>query len=259
MSKHFSPKALIVLLCAAALPGLAQAQEKGFYKDLKLRLAWAPSTKDDLRQSSTGLGLNLGYSTGETNYAVELGYYSKGGDSFTKTVNGDAPAGLSSVDPSLSGDSRRNSLDGFSLRVTLDRKLMENWRWHAGLMLGGTRFKHEYVGDVRSQDWNAANLTSWRDTYSGTPTEGGLKPSPFAGVSWAATSISSLELSLMLLNYTALDYVHNPGTGTYALDTNPASDPGAGRIAPHNEFPADRLQKSNRLVPHLEIAYVFHF
>lgn len=257
MSRLQVPLLVAGLLTAATLP--AQAQETGFYKDLKLRLAWAPSGKDNLRQSSTGVGLNIGYATGHTNYAVELGYYSKGGDSFIKPVNGDAPAGLSPVDLTASGDSRRNSLDGFSLRLSVDRKLTEEWRWHAGLMLGGNRFKHEYVGDVRSQDWQLSNLTSWRDTYSGTPTEGGFKPSPYAGVTWAVTRISSIELSFMLLNYTALAYVHHPGTGTYAQDTNPNSDPNAGLIAPHNGFPGDSLEKNNRLVPHFEIAYVFHF
>lgn len=247
-----------LLLAAAVLPCL-QAQEAGFSKQLKVRTGYGFQAKDELRQSSLGFGLNLGYGSAAGRFSAELGYYYKTGDATFPAINGAAPAGLSAVDPVNSGDSRRNQLDGFSMRLGFERRLDAPWSWQVGLMVGGTRFKHEYFGDVRSADWTSANAQSWRDTYSGTPTEGGLKVSPYAGVSWTLTAHSSLEFNLLLLNYTAIEYVHHPGSGTYAFSTDPSSDPGAGQIAAHNAFPADGLVKSNRLVPHLEFGYVIHF
>ncbi|MBI1751846.1 MAG: hypothetical protein HY014_05295 [Acidobacteria bacterium] len=247
------------LLAVALATGMLEAQELGFSKDLKIRTAWAPEAKDNLRQSSLGFGLNFAYTTSAGTYAAELGYYYKTGDTFIEPVAGTPPLGLDPVDLPNSGDSRRNQLDGLALRLSFARKMNADWSWQAGVMLGGTRFKHEYFGDVRGQDWIESNPTSWRDTYSGTPVEGGIKASPYAGLSWKLNGHSSLEVNLMLLNYTALSYQHKPGTGQYALDTDPESDPSVGRIAPHNAFPSDGLVKSNRLVPHLEFGYVFHF
>ena len=259
MSRPCVPLFARGLMLAATVLAPLTAQETGFSKDLKVRLGYGLQAKDELRQSSLGFGLNLGYGTAVGRFSVELGYYYKTGDSYFPAINGDAPAPLSTVDLANSGDSRRTQLDGFSIRLAYERRLNQAWSWQAGLMVGGTRFKHEYFGDVRSTDWTSANADSWRDTYSGTPTEGGLKVSPFAGLSWTMTSHSSLEFNLLLLNYTAIEYVHHPGSGTYAFSTDPSSDPGAGQIAAHNAFPADGLVKSNHLVPHFELGYVIHF
>lgn len=259
MSKHCIPLFGRGLLLAAAVIPCARAQEAGFSKDLKVRLGYGLEAKDELRQSSMGFGLNLAYGTSAGRFGVELGYYYKTGDSYFPATSGTVPAGLSPVDPAYSGDSRRNQLDGFSVRFSFERHLNPDWSWQAGLMVGGTRFKHEYFGDVRSTDWNSANPASWRDTYSGTPVEGGLKVSPFAGLSYKLTPHSNLEFNVLLLNYTALAYVHHPGSGVYGFSADPSSDPSAGPIADHNAFPADGLTKSHRLVPHLEFGYVIHF
>jgi hypothetical protein len=247
------------LLVAAAIAGSAQAQEAGVLRELKLRTAWSPEAKDNLRQSSLGVGLNFGFATAVGTVGVELGYYYKTGDIYIEPVTGAPPAGLDPVDAANSGDSRRNQLDGFSVRLSFARPINPGWSWQAGLMIGGTRFKHEYFGDVRGENWVNTNATSWRDTYSGTPTEGGFKVSPYAGLSWKITKHSSVEFNVMALSYTALNYGHRPGSGVYALDTDPESDPSVGRIAPHNAFPGDTLTKTNRFVPHLEFGYVFHF
>lgn len=251
------------LLVAAAVCGIAQAQDSGFTRDLKVRLGYAPSTKDNLANSMLGFGLHLGFDIAIGQLGVELGYAQKGGDQFQKPVTGTIPSGLSPIDPgdehtaAKVGDSRRNSLDGFSMRLSLSRPLNEDWRWQAGLMLGGTRFKHEYVGDVSSENWHGDNTESWRDFYHGTPTEGGISVSPYAGVSYKISSRSSLEINALLLSYKALDYKHLPGTGNYGTASG---DPdGVGRFGTVNLFPQDVLEKKTRLMPHLEISYVFHF
>lgn len=247
------------LLMAAAVFGSAQAQEAGFSRDFKVRTAWAPESKDQLRRSSLGFGLNFGYTCSAGTFGAELGYYYKTGDIYMEPVAGVVPAGLDPVNLERAGDSRRNQLDGINVRLSFARPLSANWGWQAGVMIGGTRFKHEYFGDVQSVDWVNTNAASWRDTYSGTPTEGGFKVSPYLGLSWKISKFSSIELNVMALNYTALTYGHKPGTGTYTQDLDPDSDPTAGLIAPHNAFPADTLTKTTRFVPHFEFGYVFHF
>jgi len=262
--KRFLLSALGLVLGLGAL-GSAQAQEAGFYKDLKIRLGYTPKAEDHLHQSSLGYGLNLGYAAPFGKLAVELGYNYKAGDPYLQPV-GDAPTGASPVNQPISGDSRRNDVQGFALRLSFQQAINEDWEWQAGLMLGGTQFKHEYVGDVQSVQWSSLdangnpqdNSKSWRDTYSGTPEEGGMKVSPFAGVSVKVTDHSSIEINALVLNYTVLNYVHHAGSaGSYGFD--PGSNGTAGRIAPHNAFPSDSLEKKNRLSPQLEFGYVFHF
>lgn len=257
MSVRMFPRIFCGLLLLAALP--VRAEEPFFTKDLKVRAGYAPSTKDQLNNATQGFGLNLGFATAFGRLGVELGYFNKSGDAFQKPVSTTVPAGLSPVEGAAHiGDSRRNGMEGFSVRVALQRELNADWRWQAGLMLGGTRFKHEYVGDVSSTDWNGENAHSWRDFYHGTPVEGGLSVSPFAGVSYRLSSRSSLEFNALLLSYKALDYIHKPGTGTYAFpDAHPSAET-KGRLCV-NRFPQDVLEKTSRMEPHLEFAYVFHF
>jgi hypothetical protein len=251
-------------LATLALFGPLGAEDvaPGFSKDFKLRMGYGLQTKDHLRASSVGLGFNVAYGTPDGKFGVELGYYYKTGDQYIEPVLGEAPTPLSPVDPARSGDSRRNQLDGFAMRLSFQRAIDEEWDWQAGIMLGGTRFKHEYVGDIQGQNWNGSNPNSWRDTYSGTPEQGGLKASPYAGISVKAGPASSLELNVMLVSYTAINYVHHPGTavGTgnpYPFPADMSSNPGG--LGAHNAFPGDSLEKKNRLVPHLELAYVLRF
>lgn len=261
MLDHRLSRHLRALLAAALAVGALHAQETGFYKDVKIRLGYGLQTQDNLRASALGFGLNLGWATPAAKWAVEIGYYYKTGDQYMAGPNGTLPEGLTPLDPAAFGDSRRNSLDGLALRLSYQRSINEDWQWQAGLMVGGTKFKHEYVGQAQSQGWasGSGDPGSWLDTWNGTPTKGGMKISPYAGVTWNLGPVSSLEFNVMLLNYTALDYVHYAGTGTYELSTVSGADPNAGRISPNNAFPGDALNSRNRLVPHLEVGYVFHF
>ena len=190
-----------------------------------------------------------------------MGYYYKTGDQYFQGPAGAVPEGLTALDTAHFGDSRRNSLDGMALRLSYQQALNESWDWQAGLMLGGTRFKHEYVGQAQSLGWASAagDPASWLDTWNGTPTKGGIALSPYAGVTWKMGAVSSIEFNVMLLSYTALDYVHYVGTGVYAVSDVPGSDTGVGRISPNNGFPGDQLKSTRRMIPHLELGYVFHF
>jgi hypothetical protein len=259
MRKGLSCLASLVTVLLVA-PATLGAQEASFTREFKLRTGYGLSAEDHVRASSMGLGLNFAYGGPSGRVGLEVGYYYKNGDQFIEPVSGQAPAPLSPVDPARSGDSRRNTIEGLSLRVSFQRALDGDWSWLAGLMVGGSSFKHEYVEDVEGTNWTAGNAHSWRDTYSGTPIQGGIKISPFAGVAWRAGDHSSLEFGILLLNYTAASYQHRPGSAAaYALDTNPYSDASVGRVSPHNAFPGDTLDKRNRLIPHLELGYTFHF
>jgi len=161
--KRFLLSALGLVLGLGALCPV-QAQEAGFYKDLKIRLGYTPKAEDHLHQSSISYGLNLGYAAPFGKLAVELGYNYKAGDPYLQPVSEAPPAALSPVNQPLSGDSRRNGVEGFALRLSFQQAINEDWEWQAGLMLGGTQFKHEYVGDVQGENWTSGNLNSWRDT-----------------------------------------------------------------------------------------------
>lgn len=252
---------ILPALTALALALPAPAQEAGeFAKAFKIRTGYGLSTKDNLRASDIGVGFEVSYGLAAGRIGLEAGWFYKDGDQFIKPVDGQAPSPLSPVNLDASGDSRKNTLEGFSVRLSFTQDFLQDWSWQAGLMLGGTRFKHEYVGDVQGADWHATNADSWRDLYYGTPSEGGIKVSPYLGVAWRVGDHSSLEFNALFLNYSALDYVHHPGTASsYALDSNPYSDSTVGRISQDNAFPLDTLEKKNRLIPTLEFAYVFHF
>ena len=238
------------LLLAAGVP--VHAEDQGLVADLKVRTAWG-APKDHLAGGSLGFGLNLSMETSLGKVGAELGYYYKTGDDYYLAPQGQVPAGLQLADPNNSGDARRNQLDGFALRFSLQRKLSEDWDWQVGAMVGGTRFRHEYHGQIQSVNWvsdGSGGTDTWADTFSDVKVEGGPSVSPYVGVSWKMTNRSSLEFNLMALNYTAVEYVHHSGS-------SPSYD--ANRISVHNNFPGDSFTKSSRFVPHLEFGYVFHF
>lgn len=244
---------LLVCMCGSLMP--LQAQETGFSKAFKFRLGYAPSPKDHLRAPYSGFGLDLGYGLGLGRIGLELGYIYKTGDNYFPQAD------TSRLDPSQlpanqakSMEDKRNQFAGFTVRTTFSRSLAQDWRWQAGLQFGGT-FTHQYVGDTQSSPWDATTgAAGWRDFYLGVPTKGGLNPSPFGGVTWMVDKDSSLELNVMLLSYTAIEYHHFSGTGTSYV--NSASGPYSDG---NTVFPSDRLDKSSRVVPHFELAYVFRF
>jgi len=244
-----------VALCLIGAVHPLQSQETGFSKEFKFRLGYTPSPKDHLRGPYTGFGLNLGYGIGVGRLGVELGYIYKTGDTYITQPDASAiPVGQLPMNPAKSVEDKRNQLAGFTVRASFSRKLAEDWRWQAGVQFGG-QFKHQYVGDTQSTPWDAASgTTAWRDFYLGVPVQGGLNPTPFLGASWRLDKDSSLELNLVLLNYKAIEYHHYAGTGA-------SYTPGAsGAFAPTGTaFPMDALEAKTRLVPHAEIAYVFHF
>jgi len=249
--------------CLVASTGLLQAQDTGFSKDFKIRLGYAPSSKDNLRGSYQGFGLNLAYGVGPGKIGAEFGYFYKTGDPYITTADGSMANGTITYTDGTTAtaqgasttqnlEDKRNELSGFCVRLSWQQKINETWDWQAGLQLG-TQFKHQYVANVKSNG-TATEGAAWQDTYQGVPREGGLNASPFVGVSWNVDKDSSFEFNLMFLGYKATEYHHYSGTGTYYK-----SGSQAGMNDPTVSFPYDKLEKNSRMVAHLEIAYVFHF
>jgi hypothetical protein len=240
--------------CLVGSVGL-QAQDTGFSNDFKLRLGFTPTAKDNLRRNYQGFGWNLGYGLGVGRIGLELGYLYNTGDPYETTPDySRVPVDKQAVDPTQVVEDKRNELSGFTARLSWQQKINEGWNWQAGLQIG-TDFKHQYVCDVHSLGDRTKSTAAWEDTYNGTPKKGGFSNiSPYAGVSWNVDSDSSLEFNLMLLRYDAIEYHHYAGTGTYI----PSGDQmGLNNVSVPWRY--DKLDSHNRMVPHIEIAYVFHF
>lgn len=229
--------------------------------ELKIRTGIGGGSKDDLRGQTLGFGfcLTKAFPWGEA--SAELGYNYKTGDRYFGTIQ-PAASGMAPVDGRNSAEFKANDLQGFAVRLAVAWPLpFQDWSWHAGLMLGGAKFRQEATGDLRSTPWGptAANLsTTWRDTYTTTPESGGLPTSPLVGATWRVNRNSSLEINLLVLNYRAVDYVHRPGSGTYTMAQN-AQGANIGMLAPHNAFPADSVAKTTRWWPHLELGWTWRF
>jgi len=227
-----------------------RAQDTGFSSDFKLRLGYAPSVKDNLRAYYQGFGWNINYGLSAGKIGLELGYLYNTGDPYITTPDASkVPATAQSVDWTKAVEDKRNELSGFNVRLSWTQKLTEGLDWQAGLQIG-TQFKHQYVSTVQSDATKTG--TSWNDSYNGVPRKGNFI-SPYAGISWNIDTDSSLEFNAMFLRYDAIEYHHYAGTGVYELNDD-------GKYW-NNSSPwkYDKLDSKSRMVPHLEIAYVFHF
>jgi len=244
---------LALCLCGALAP--LRAQDTGFSKSFKFRLGVAGSQKDHLRAPYSGLGFNVGYGVGRGIVGLELGYiYKTGDDYFTTPDDSRLDPALLPMNPAKAVESKRNEFAGLTVRASYSQPLNAAWRWQAGLQFGGS-FKHQYVGDAQSTPWDVASGgKAWRDFYLASERKAKYVPSPYAGVTWRADKDSSVEFNVVLLSYTAMEYHHYVGTAS-AYDTGA---PGR-RSASGASWPMDALATRNRMVPHAEVAYVFHF
>jgi len=221
------------------------AQEKGIGYDLKLRAASGLSTNDHLSSSAFGLGLNVRYGFDWGTLNGELGYFYKPGRQYLVGYNAPA-AGMPAADPGYSVDSRKNSLNQLNARFSYERAINAAWSWQAGLQLGQSKFRHEYIGDVGDTGW-----ATYEDTYNGTPTKSVFTVNPFAGVTYQINQDSAFELNLISIAYTAIEFQHTPGA---PIVSGSASVPGS-----HLVYAGDRLDEKKRNSLHIEFGYTFRF
>ena len=209
----------------------------------KLRTGIQTDTNDDgLKARTLGFGLDFGYETALGRFGAELGFQYKPGDQSKTDVSG-FPVKPGALAPSntYSGDIRRNSLEGVTVRLSFEQPLSGSAvSWRAGIQFGGAKFRHEYLGDLSPN-----SSYTYEDTYNGVATKSMLAMSPFAGISYRLSETSAVEFNVLVLNYTAIKYVHVAGQST---------DPSG-----HSITTLDYTTNQSRMVPHLELGYSFRF
>ncbi|GLH71684.1 hypothetical protein GETHLI_01860 [Geothrix limicola] len=236
----------------SALMGLAvfilgtaslRAEDPGLSCSLKLR-GLVSSTSSDQGMSNgvlgnnlamgAGFGLELGYALGPGRITGELGYTVQSGDAFLGNTGDMRTYGSGVViDSANSVDSRKNKVEGLHLRLGYEAPWTGSLSWRAGLQFGGNKFTHQVLGNVNGT--SAAG--SFSDSYFYVGSKTASTPSPFAGLTYKFDEASSFEFGVLFLSYTSLSYQHVANT--------------------QNQF--DSVTTSDRIVPNLEIAYVFRF
>lgn len=252
-------RAIAVLALGAVTFGTLAAQEDpGARAAFKLRGGiQAASRKDGLNGPVMGFGLEVALPLGNGHLTLEPGYLFKNGKQFLSDP-GALPRAASgiTVDPDYSVDSTKNKLEGAFLRVGYRAGISGAWAWQAGLQLGGAKFTNQYLGLVTDgQIDTSGNLqnASYLDTYTGIASKAVLAVSPFAGVTWNVDDSSSFEFGIVVLGYKAIRYTHVVGS-----EIADPSDPDQHYVW-GGHTTKDTLVENNRMIPHVEISYVYHF
>lgn len=236
-------------LCAAA-PLMAQAPDLESAFKVRFGLQ-AGSVNDGLTNRLMGFGLEVATPAFGGAVFGELGYQFKPGTQYRRDLSGMARTAGTTLNPAQSVESVKNSVQGAYLRLGYEGALSEALAWRAGLQLGGSSFRHEYVGQVTdgTEGGAAPKNATYQDTYFGTPSKSAIAFSPFAGLSYRINAMSKVEFGVLLMGYKALDYRHVAGT-----EKNTA--PG---YVWYGHTRQDSLAETNRYAPHVEVAYAFRF
>jgi len=237
-----------LLAIALGMPAFAQDQDKaGIDVQFRARFGYGMEAKDNLSHRAIGLGLELGYTTPFGRFAGEVGFQYKPGDQYKydweTMLESQVPEGTYINN---GGDRRRTHLQGTTFRISYEYGLGD-CLVRGGVQLFGTVFRQEVIGAVEyiapGRPLATANLI--RDTYAGPFRQStSASPSPFVGIGYRFGS-SAIELNVIGLGYTAIDYVH------VANVNNPSG------YGDRND--KDYCVETKRTIPHIEIAYAFRF
>lgn len=216
------------------------AEEPGWSSAIKVR-ALLGSTKSDQDMANAvsggniqmggGFGLELGYTVGPGRITGELGYSVMAGDAYLVTTPN--PNAQTVIDQSTSVDSRKNKLEGLTLRLGYEAPLSGSLAWRAGLQFGGNKYTHQVLGNINGKFQGNA----FADSYYYVGSKSSMAPSPFGGLTYNFDASSALEFGVLLLNYSSLNYQHVVNTKNQA----------------------DTVSTKSHLVPNFEVAYVFRF
>jgi hypothetical protein len=219
------------------------AEEAGSSCALKLR-GLVSSTASDQGMSNNILGSNLavgagfgiefGYGVGPGKIVGELGYSVQAGDAYMGDLTNMRTYGVNVVvDTVNSVDSRKNKLEGMTLRLGWEAPWTQALSWRAGLQFGGNKFTHQALGNI----YGTSASGKFTDSYTYTGSKSTSAPSPYLGLTYKFDESSAFEFGVLLQQYSALDYQHVANT--------------------KNQF--DSVATNDRTVANLEIAYVFRF
>ena len=235
-------------LCAGAVLALlgatARAEgQNGLFAGFKFRGGYqVTKTEDHLGPSYMGFGLECGYGFDWGRLSAEVGFIYKAGqqyrDDLTNMQNLLHPEVPLDLENSV--DSRKNELDGITLRLAYARPFGA-FSLKAGLQIGQMKFKQEHIADVRSVD----DDRGFWDTYNGVIDRGNMSISPFVGISYPFATNYFYEIHVVGLSYKSLDYVHVAGTVPDGYNPYQTSK--------------DYIKESTRMVPHIELSFGFRF
>lgn len=235
---------LVPILMAGTL-GYAAEPQQSLRVGAAIRVGYVPSPSDNLTPGLIGFGLNAEFQMNDRwSMFGELSYLSNVGKSFMEPIAPPA-AGQLPVSPNSSADSRKNSLLSLGIRTLARYSMGPNVQLQGGLLLGKSRFRHEYIAQYADAKWNYA------DTCNGTPTESQLTVSPVVGVNFAFDKDSALEFNVVGLSYKAISFQHTPGA---ALVSGDPGKPGSVLV-----YAGDGLRKNSRMMLAAELGYVFRF
>lgn len=212
--------------------------------------------QDGLGSKIMAMGMEATIPTAKGNLYCELGYQFKSGNQALANVGNMSVASGATINPAFSINSEKNKLEGVLLRLGYGRTLNTTWDWKAGLQFGGARFTNQAIGIVTDGSMDSdgnLNNASYLDTFAGTNSKTTLAISPYGSFVYHLDASSSFELGILLLNYKSFIYNHVAATET----TNPAN-PASNYVWGGHDGADSYLQK-DRLEPHFEFAYVFHF
>jgi len=238
-----------LMLVALGMPAFAQEQS-GIDLQFRARTGYGMDSKDNLTHRTIGMGLELGYTTSIGRFAAELGFQYKPGDQYVHDWSSAPKLDGIELRPELSGDNRQTSLQGLTFRATYEYNLGNASIIRGGVQVGGAKFRQDVRANVGYRNpsvYGTANIT---DAYAGNFTQSELAPSPFIGFGYRIGRNSAFEVNLLGLSYKAIDYVHVAGTGTTA---------NGGTNNPGFNNSLDYFEENSRMIPHIEIAYVFRF
>lgn len=245
------------LVAGMAAPAL-RAEEPGVTVAFKLRGALQlTSLQDGLGSKVLGMGLEGTFPCGKGQFSCEVGYQFKTGSEYNADLGKmDLASSGTVINQDFSVNSQKNKLEGLLLRLGYGAPLSPAWAWKAGLQFGGAKFTNQAIGFITDGSIDAGgnlNNASYLDTYASANSKATIAVSPFASVVYHVDATSSFEVGVLLLNYKSFLYNHVAGTET----TDPVEpDPNyvwGGHVS------QDSYIQKNRMVPHVEFAYVFHF
>jgi hypothetical protein len=231
------------------MPALAQ-EKTGVDLQFRARTGYGLGSKDNLTHRTIGLGLELGYTTSIGRFAAEAGFQYKPGDQYAYDWRSAPKLGDIELQANLSGDNRQTSLQGLTFRAAYEYDFSGGLMIRGGVQVGGAKFRQDVRANVAYTNpsvYGTANIT---DAYAGNFTQSELAPSPFIGLGYRLGRNSAFEINMLGLSYKAIDYVHVAGTGTTA--NGGVNNPGYNNSK-------DYFEENSRMIPHIEIAYVFRF
>ncbi|MDR0498773.1 MAG: hypothetical protein LBH03_03430 [Holophagales bacterium] len=234
-----------LLRIGAALPligAFARAEEQSMFEVLlKIRTGiQATSFNDNLKHANYGYGLALAYNLNKQDkVSLEVGWAYKSGNEFKPDMSNleTAPGVVYDLDWAVGRV--KNGVEGLAVRVAYERQF-DGFGLVGGLQIGGSKYRHEYFGDVRSVE-NAT--TYFRDSFFGTLYNNPNSLSPFIGVTKRVSPFSLVELNIVGFRYKSDRYVHVTG---YATGQN-------------KDWSHDYIVTNSRMAVHFELGYAVRF